>query len=46
MIFRSPPFKAQRFYTHYGFTKVGGCDYYVGERKEHEFIMNRQTHKS
>jgi len=42
----SQNFKAQRFYTHYGFTKVGGCDYYVGERKEHEFVMNRQTHKS
>ncbi|CAF0776231.1 unnamed protein product [Adineta steineri] len=42
----SQNFKAQRFYTHYGFTKVGVCDYYVGERKEQEFFMNRQTHKS
>jgi ribosomal protein S18 acetylase RimI-like enzyme len=36
-------FKAQRFYTHYGFDKVGEFDYSVGEWKDREFIMKRQT---
>ncbi len=37
-------FKAQKFYAHYGFKKVGECDYLVGEWKDREFIMKRQTH--
>jgi ribosomal protein S18 acetylase RimI-like enzyme len=36
-------FKAQKFYNHYGFSKVGEFDYCVGEWKDLEFIMKRQT---
>ncbi|CAF1358690.1 unnamed protein product [Rotaria sordida] len=39
-------FKAQKFYAHYGFRKVGEFDYPVGEGKLHTFIMKRQTHIS
>jgi ribosomal protein S18 acetylase RimI-like enzyme len=35
-------FKAQKFYTHYGFNRVGEFDYSVGELKTCEFIMKRQ----
>jgi ribosomal protein S18 acetylase RimI-like enzyme len=35
--------KAQKFYTHYGFSKVGEFDYSVGELKNCEFIMKRET---
>jgi ribosomal protein S18 acetylase RimI-like enzyme len=37
-------FKAQKFYGYYGFKKVGEFDYLVGEWKDREFIMKRQTH--
>jgi RimJ/RimL family protein N-acetyltransferase len=39
----SQNFKAQKFYRHYGFHKVGECDFSVGEWKDHEFIMKRET---
>jgi predicted GNAT family N-acyltransferase len=39
-------FKAQKFYAHYGFNKVGEYDYSVGESKDHEFIMKRETDAS
>ncbi|CAF4238798.1 unnamed protein product [Rotaria sp. Silwood2] len=39
-------FKAQKFYAHYGFNKVGEFDYPIGEGKLHTFIMKRQTHIS
>ncbi len=42
----SQNFKAQTFYTHYGFNKVGEFDYPVGEWKDREFIMKRQTNTS
>lgn len=42
----SDNFKAQKFYSHYGFSKVGDSYYYVGEWKNSEFIMKRQTHTS
>lgn len=35
--------KAQKFYNHYGFSKVGECDYPVGEWKDREFIMKRDA---
>ncbi|CAF3844553.1 unnamed protein product [Rotaria sp. Silwood1] len=35
--------KAQKFYAHYGFNKVGEYDEPVGESKYREFIMKRQT---
>lgn len=35
--------KAQKFYRHYGFRKVGDFDYCVGEWKDHEFIMKRDS---
>jgi len=44
LIVWSKNFKAQKFYAHYGFKKVGECDYLVGEWKDREFIMKRQTH--
>jgi ribosomal protein S18 acetylase RimI-like enzyme len=34
-------FRAQKFYRHYGFTKVGDFKYAVGEWKDDEFIMKR-----
>ncbi|CAF0741325.1 unnamed protein product [Adineta steineri] len=42
----SKNFKGQKFYTHYGFKKVGEYDYFIGEWKDHGFIMKRQTHTS
>jgi len=39
----SENFKAQRFYKHYGFNIVGEFDYPVGESKDLEFIMKRET---
>ena len=33
--------KAQRFYRHYGFMKVGQAEFPAGERQEHDFIMKR-----
>jgi ribosomal protein S18 acetylase RimI-like enzyme len=35
--------KAQKFYSHYGFSKVGDINYYIGEWKDHDFIMKRQS---
>ncbi|CAF3885910.1 unnamed protein product [Rotaria sp. Silwood1] len=37
--------KAQRFYTHYGFIKIGEAEFSVGERKDHDFIMKRQANQ-
>ena len=34
--------KAQRFYRHYGFEKVGEFEYRVGEWRDQEFIMKRE----
>lgn len=34
--------KAQRFYQHYGFEKVGEFQYRVGEWQDEEFIMKRE----
>ncbi|CAF1331461.1 unnamed protein product [Rotaria sordida] len=34
--------KAQKFYSYYGFHKVGDCDYVSGEWKDHHYIMKRQ----
>jgi ribosomal protein S18 acetylase RimI-like enzyme len=39
-------FKAQTFYAHYGFSKVGEFDEFVGEWKGLEFIMKRQPNTS
>jgi ribosomal protein S18 acetylase RimI-like enzyme len=36
--------KAQKFYAHYGFNKVGEFDCPVGETKVRDFIMKRQMH--
>jgi RimJ/RimL family protein N-acetyltransferase len=38
----SENFKAQNFYAHYGFKKVGEYDYCIGEWKDHGFIMKCQ----
>ncbi|CAF1476761.1 unnamed protein product [Rotaria sordida] len=38
--------KAQRFYTHYGFIKVGEAEFSMGEWKDHDFIMKRQPNHS
>lgn len=35
--------KAQKFYNHYGFSKVGEYKYSVGECKNDVFIMKRET---
>lgn len=35
--------KAQKFYAHYGFNKVGQYELSIGESKNHEFIMKRHT---
>lgn len=39
----SKNFKAQKFYTHYGFSIAGEFNYLVGEWKEPNFIMKRQA---
>lgn len=33
--------RAQRFYTRYGFQKIGEYDYHVGEHVDREWIMRR-----
>ncbi|CAF1027560.1 unnamed protein product [Adineta steineri] len=38
--------KAQKFYTHYGFNKVGEWDFPIGEWKDHDFIMKREANTS
>ncbi|UJR12020.1 hypothetical protein I4U23_016198 [Adineta vaga] len=40
----SENYKAQKFYKHYGFIKVGEYDYPVGEWKDREFIMKLEIH--
>lgn len=37
----SENFGAQRFYTRYGFTKVGDYGFHVGNTVDHEFILKR-----
>ena len=37
--------KAQKFYTPYGFIKVGEANFPVGEWTDHDFIMKRQPNK-
>ena len=38
--------KAQKFYAYYGFNKVDEYELSIGESKNHEFIMKRQTDTS
>jgi ribosomal protein S18 acetylase RimI-like enzyme len=38
--------KAQKFYAHYGFNKVGEFDYHVGESIDLDIIMKRETNTS
>jgi len=37
--------KAQAFYAHYGFEKIGDYEFPVGATRDHEFILRRRDHR-